>query len=60
MQRIISMNPDHFAKQLLYHTTNNKLMQTERNRVVRINDLFVELNRFRKTADRETVSIQTS
>lgn len=59
MQRIISMNPDHFSKHLLYHTANNKQKQIGRVRMVRANNLFGQLNHVRKTAEHEKASMQS-
>jgi len=53
MQRIISMNPDHFSNHLLYHTANNKQKEISRSRMVRMNDLFGQLNHVRKTAEHD-------
>jgi hypothetical protein len=50
MQRIISMHPDHFSKHLLYHTSNNKQKQLTRQRMVRANNLFGQLNGVMKMA----------
>lgn len=57
MQRIISMNPDHFSNHLLYHTSNNKQKQIARFRMVRVNNLFGQLNHVRKTAQHEQTLI---
>lgn len=53
MQRIISMNPDHFSKHLLYHTANDKQKQMPKSRMVRANDLFGQLNHVKKIAEHE-------
>mmetsp|Transcript_24909 Transcript_24909/g.27855 ORF Transcript_24909/g.27855 Transcript_24909/m.27855 type:complete len:110 (-) Transcript_24909:171-500(-) len=50
MQRIISMNPDHFSNHLLYHTANNKQKEI---RMVRMNDLFGQLNHVRKIVEHD-------
>jgi hypothetical protein len=57
MQRIISMNPDHFSKHLLYHTANNKQKQLAQRRMLRANDLFGQLNKVRKMAEQSKQNI---
>jgi hypothetical protein len=57
MQRIISMNPDHFSKQLLYHTTNNKQKQLAQRRMLRADQLFGQLNTVMKMAEAAKVRI---
>ena len=52
MQRIISMNPDHFSKHLLYHVANNKQKQLSQNRMVRADHLFAQLNSVQKMAEK--------
>lgn len=45
MQRLISLDPDKFAKQLIYHSANNKQRQLSgrKNSFVKINDLYGQL-----------------
>jgi len=59
MQRILSMDPDHFSNHLLYHTSNNKQHQLKGERIARANDLFGQFNFVRKTAEREKIMLQT-
>ena len=60
MQRIISMNPDHFSKHLLYHTANNKQKQLARRRMVRANNLFGQLNSLMKMAQKAKYDVLDS
>jgi hypothetical protein len=55
LQRIISLDPDRFARHLLYHTANNKQRQLhgKRHVFVKANDLLGELNTVRKNAEAE-------
>ena len=55
LQRIVSLDPDRFSKQLLYHTANNKQRQLaeRRNMLVKVNDLFGQLNTARANAESE-------
>lgn len=57
IQRMISMNPNHFSKHLLYHTADHRQTEIERNSTVRINDLFDQLNHLRKTAKQEKLKL---
>ena len=52
MQRIISLEPDKFARHLLYHSSNNKQRQlTAKKRVfTKVNDLLGQLNTVRNNA----------
>jgi len=45
MQRLVSLDPDKFAKQLIYHSSNNKQRQLHGKKkiFVKINDLFGQL-----------------
>ncbi|KAG7371151.1 hypothetical protein IV203_019721 [Nitzschia inconspicua] len=60
MQRIISINPDHFSKHLLYHTANNKQKQLGQWRMLRADQLFGQLNSVKKMAEKAKVEIETS
>lgn len=55
LQRFISLDPDHFNRQLLYHTANNKQRQLHgrRKSFVKANDLLGQLNTVRKNAEAE-------
>ena len=50
IQRIIVLEPQHFSKQLLYHTSNNKQKQIKQDRRVRASDLLGQFNHLRKDA----------
>lgn len=52
MQRVISMHPDHFSKHLVYHAANNKQKQLPKERIVRANHMFGQLNTAWKNAKR--------
>lgn len=60
MQRIISMNPDHFSNHLLYHLLNNKQKQVDQEDAVRVNNLFGQFNHIQKTAEKGKAALQTS
>jgi hypothetical protein len=53
MQRLVSLDPDKFAKQLVYHSANNKQRQLHGNKkaFVKINDLFGQLLTITKDAE---------
>jgi len=55
LQRIISLDPQRFAKQLIYHSANNKQRQLhwQAQRFVKANDLLGQLNTVQFNADRE-------
>ena len=55
LQRIISLDPDRFARQLLYHTANNKHHQLGKRglRFVNVNDFLGQLNTIRNNAKAE-------
>jgi hypothetical protein len=55
LQRVVSLDPDRFARQLLYHTANNKQRQLHRKRRIftKVNDLLGQLNTVRKNAEAE-------
>ena len=50
IQRIVQLDPKNFSKHLLYHTANNKQFSIVRERQVRANHLFGQLNTVRKDA----------
>ena len=50
MQRIVSMDPDHFSKHFLYHVSNNKQKQRSQKRMVRVDHLLGQLNTVLKQA----------
>ena len=51
MQRILSLHPDHFSKHLIYHVANNKQKQLSKERMVRADHLFGQLNSVKKMAE---------
>lgn len=53
MQRIVSLDPDKFAKQLIYHSANNKQRQLhgKKKSFVKVNDLFGQLLTIAKDAE---------
>lgn len=51
--RVVSMNPDHFSKHFIYHVANNKQKQLARNRMVRADHLWGQLNCVQKAAKME-------
>jgi len=55
MQRLISLDPDKFAKQLIYHSANNKQRQLfgKKETFVKINDLYGQLLTVSKDAEDE-------
>jgi hypothetical protein len=52
LQRIISLDPNKFAKQLLYHSSNNKQRQlkSKRHLFTKVNDFLGQLNTVRNNA----------
>jgi hypothetical protein len=58
MQRLISMHPDHFSKHLIYHVANNKQRQLARQRMLRADHLFGQLNTVRKQAIKAKTAIE--
>jgi len=52
-QRIIPLDPDRFARSLLYHTANNKQRQfaSKRSILVKVNHFLGQLNTVRKNAE---------
>ncbi|KAL3944785.1 MAG: hypothetical protein SGBAC_001156 [Bacillariaceae sp.] len=59
MQRLLSIHPDHFSKHLIYHVANNKQKQLARERMVRADNLFAQLNSVQKMAQAEKEKILT-
>jgi hypothetical protein len=56
LQRIISLDPERFARQLLYHTANNKqrhLMGKKRIKFTNVNDFLGQLNTVKLNAQAE-------
>lgn len=53
LQRIISLNPEIFSKQLLFHAANNKQLQISKKRRVRADNLFGQLNAVKKRAEKK-------
>jgi hypothetical protein len=57
MQRVVSLHPDHFSKHFIYHAANNKQRQLSRERMVRADHLWGQLNAVRKAAQRAQQAI---
>ena len=55
MQRIISLHPDHYSSHFIYHVANNKQKQLNRERMLRADNLFAQLNTVRKTAEKALI-----
>ena len=56
LQRIMSLDPERFAKQLLYHTANNKQRHLTGARMIKfvnVNDFLGQMNTIRKNAQLE-------
>ena len=54
MQRFISLDPNMFSNQLLYHSSNNKQVQIEdKSRFIRVRDFLGQLHTLREWADGE-------
>ena len=55
LQRILSLDPDKFSRQLLYHAANNKQRQLharkKKDRFVKVNNLLGQLNTVKKRAE---------
>jgi len=53
MQRLVSLDPDKFAKSLIYHSANNKQRQLhgKKQAFVKVNDLFGQLLTITKDAE---------
>jgi hypothetical protein len=52
MQRVLTMNPDDYSKQFIYHVANNKQRQLSRSRMLRADHLMAQLNTVVKMAQR--------
>ena len=54
LQRIVSLEPDGFSRQLIYHSANNKQKQLTRqrksDRFVKVDTLLGQLNAVKKNA----------
>lgn len=55
MQRIISLHPENLSNHFIYHVANNKQKQLNRERMLRADDLFAQLNTVRKTAEKALI-----
>jgi hypothetical protein len=53
MMRVVSLHPDHFSKHFIYHVANNKQKQLSRQRMVRADHLWGQLNSVKKAAQQE-------
>eukprot|EP00980_Cylindrotheca_fusiformis_P031550 scaffold26550_cov122-Cylindrotheca_fusiformis.AAC.3 len=55
MQRLISLEPSRFARQLLYHSANNKQRQLtwKKKKFVKVNDFYAQLLTVQKDAQQE-------
>jgi len=53
MQRLVSLDPDNFARHLIYHSANNKQRQlsVKKNAFIKINDLYGQLLTVSKDAE---------
>uniref|UniRef100_A0A7S1BEA1 Uncharacterized protein n=1 Tax=Corethron hystrix TaxID=216773 RepID=A0A7S1BEA1_9STRA len=51
IQRIISMEPEHFSRQLLYHSSNNKQKTIAKERLKSVRDLYGQLATVVQTAE---------
>ena len=53
MQRLVSLDPEKFSKQLIYHSANNKQRQLtgQKQKFVKVNDLFGQLLTISKDAE---------
>lgn len=55
LQRIVSLDPDEFSRQLVYHSANNKQKQLKQrgkqDRFVKVDNLLGQLNTVRKNAE---------
>jgi hypothetical protein len=56
MLRVVSLQPGHFSKHFIYHVANNKQKQLSRQRMVRADHLWGQLNSVRKAAIAEMQS----
>ena len=57
IQRIVSLDPKHFSKHLIYHTANNKQKKLPDERLVRVTDLFGQLHTLKEEASIVMASI---
>jgi hypothetical protein len=53
MMRVVSLHPDQFSKHFIYHVANNKQKQLSRQRMVRADHLWGQLNSVKKAAQQE-------
>jgi len=53
IQRILSLDVEMFSNQLLWHSSNNKQIQREKDRFVRSNDLFGQMHTLKMRAMKE-------
>jgi hypothetical protein len=60
MQRVVSLHPDHFSKHLIYHAANNKQRQLGRERMVRADHLFGQLNTVKKIATKAKAEMEAA
>jgi len=53
MQRLVSLDPDNFARHLIYHSANNKQRQliARKKAFIKINDLYGQLLTVSKDAE---------
>ena len=53
MQRLVSLDPEKFSKQLIYHSANNKQRQLtgQKQKFVKVNDLFGQLLKITNDAE---------
>ncbi|GAX28038.1 hypothetical protein FisN_2Hh144 [Fistulifera solaris] len=52
MQRIVSLQPEHFSKHFIYHAANNKQRQLSRERMLKADHFMAQLNSVRKAAEK--------
>lgn len=57
MQRVVSMDPEHFSKHFIYHVANNKQRQLARRRMVRADHLLGQLNTVKKRAEKSKATL---
>jgi hypothetical protein len=50
LQRLVSLDPDRFAKQLIYHASNNKQLTKKKGQFVNANEFFGQLLTVRNDA----------
>jgi hypothetical protein len=51
LQRLVSLDPDKFAKQLIYHSSNNKQRTVKKEQFIKMNDFFGQLWTIRNDAE---------